>query len=72
MSLYLMVIICDLDLIGVKFSPEDRKENIRRTSEVAKLFTYAGFIVIVSLISPYRSERKVLRFKTRSIQRDFY
>ena len=46
---------------GLTFSPEDRTENIRRTAEVAKLFTDAGFIVIVSLISPYRSERKKAR-----------
>ena len=46
---------------GLKFSPEDRTENIRRTGEVAKLFTQAGFIVVVSLISPYKSERKKAR-----------
>jgi bifunctional enzyme CysN/CysC len=39
------------------FSPEDRSENIRRAAEVAKLFADAGFIVITSLISPYRSDR---------------
>ena len=50
---------------GLTFSPEDRTENIRRTSEVAKLFTDAGFIVIVSLISPYRSEEKSQRYKAR-------
>ena len=46
---------------GLKFSPDDRTENIRRTGEVAKLFTQAGFIIIVSLISPYKSERKKAR-----------
>ena len=45
----------------LSFSPEDRTENIRRTAEVAKLFSEAGFIVIVSLISPYRSERRKAR-----------
>ncbi len=45
----------------LSFSPEDRTENIRRTAEVAKLFSQAGFIVIVSLISPYRSERRKAR-----------
>ncbi len=39
------------------FSPEDRSENIRRAAEVAKLFADAGFIVITSLISPFRSDR---------------
>ena len=45
----------------LSFSPEDRTENIRRTAEVAKLFSQAGFLVIVSLISPYRSERRKAR-----------
>jgi bifunctional enzyme CysN/CysC len=39
------------------FSPEDRTENIRRIGEVAALFADAGFIVITSFISPYRSDR---------------
>ena len=46
---------------GLGFTTEDRTENIRRTAEVAKLLTQAGFIVIVSLISPYVSERKKAR-----------
>jgi len=46
---------------GLGFSTEDRTENIRRAAEVAKLLTQAGFIVIVSLISPYISERKKAR-----------
>lgn len=36
------------------FSPEDREENIRRISEVAKLFADAGIVVLSSFISPYR------------------
>ena len=43
------------------FSPEARKENIRRVAEVAKLFTDAGLIVLVAFISPYRSERESVR-----------
>ena len=46
---------------GLGFSTEDRTENIRRAAEVAKLLSQAGFIVIVSLISPYISERKKAR-----------
>ena len=46
---------------GLGFTTEDRTENIRRTAEVARLFSQAGFIVIVSLISPYISERKKAR-----------
>ena len=54
------------------FSADDRMENIRRTSEVASLFSYAGFIVIVSLISPYRSERKKARAMRPEIFKEVY
>ena len=43
------------------FSPEDRKENIRRLGEVAKLFGDAGIICIAAFISPYRSDREEVR-----------
>jgi len=43
------------------FSPEDRKENIRRISEVAKLFADAGIITITAFISPYRADRERAR-----------
>jgi bifunctional enzyme CysN/CysC len=43
------------------FSEADRVENIRRVAEVAKLFVEAGLIVLVSFISPYRSERLLAR-----------
>jgi bifunctional enzyme CysN/CysC len=43
------------------FSDEDRVENIRRVAEVAKLMVQAGLIVIVSFISPFRSERRMAR-----------
>lgn len=43
------------------FSPEDRKENIRRIGEVAKLFADAGIITITSFISPYREDRERAR-----------
>lgn len=43
------------------FSKEDRIENIRRVSEVAKLLNDAGIIVITSFISPYRKDRKNAR-----------
>ena len=57
---------------GLTFSPEDRTENIRRTAEVAKLFSQAGFVVLVSLISPYRSERKKARDIRPEIFREIY
>ena len=43
------------------FTDACRIENIRRVGEVAKLMTDAGIIVISSFISPFRSERKMLR-----------
>jgi adenylylsulfate kinase len=43
------------------FSPEDRNENIRRISEVSKLFTDAGVIAITAFISPYKEYRAFCR-----------
>merc|ERR1719359_2187150 len=43
------------------FSPEDRKENVRRVAEIAKLFTEAGAIVVAGLISPYAADREFAR-----------
>jgi bifunctional enzyme CysN/CysC len=43
------------------FSPTDRDENVRRASEVARLFADAGMIALVPLISPYRSGRERAR-----------
>lgn len=43
------------------FSESDRKENIRRTAEVAKLFADMGAVTIVTLISPFEESRKQAR-----------
>jgi adenylylsulfate kinase len=43
------------------FSPEDRTENIRRITEVAKLFADSGSIVLTAFISPYREDRDKAR-----------
>jgi bifunctional enzyme CysN/CysC len=43
------------------FTDADRVENIRRVAETAKLFVDAGLIVLVSFISPFRSERDAAR-----------
>lgn len=43
------------------FSEEDRKENIRRTAELAKAFVDTGFITIVSLITPKESFRELAK-----------
>ena len=39
------------------FSPRERKENIRRVAEVARMFNDAGLFVITAFISPYREDR---------------
>ncbi len=43
------------------FGTEDRIENSRRAGELAKLMADAGLIVLVSLISPFRAERRMVR-----------
>jgi len=43
------------------FSPEDREENIRRISEVSKLFADSGVVCITSFISPYKKDRDIAR-----------
>lgn len=58
------VFILDGDVIrkglnkDLGFSAEDRAENIRRISEVAKLFALSGQIVFVAFISPYAKDRE--------------
>lgn len=43
------------------FSDADRKENIRRVGEVAKLGADAGLIILAAFISPFRSDRRIVR-----------
>ena len=43
------------------FTDADRIENIRRVGEVAKLMSDAGLVVITAFISPFRSERQMVR-----------
>lgn len=43
------------------FSDEDRKENIRRVGEVAKLTADAGLITLAAFISPFRADRQIVR-----------
>ncbi|MEC7907952.1 MAG: sulfate adenylyltransferase subunit CysN [Verrucomicrobiota bacterium] len=43
------------------FSSADRKENIRRVSEISSLMNQAGLIVITSFISPYKKDREVAK-----------
>jgi len=43
------------------FSDDDRKENIRRIGQVSKLFLESGVIVLTAFISPFRSDRQIVR-----------
>lgn len=45
----------------IGFSEADRKENIRRIGEVAKLFVDAGIVVLTAFISPYKEDREMIR-----------
>ena len=40
------------------FSPEDRKENIRRIAEVSNLMVEAGVVVLAAFVSPYKKDRE--------------
>jgi len=62
-----LVTILDGDVVrrglnqDLGFSAEDRKENIRRIGEVAKLLANQAFVVIVAFISPFREDRNWVR-----------
>jgi bifunctional enzyme CysN/CysC len=43
------------------FGPDDRRENIRRIAEVARLMNDAGLITVTAFISPYRADRDMAR-----------
>ena len=46
---------------NLSFSEDDRRENIRRIGEAAKLMTEAGIIVLTAFISPFRADREMVR-----------
>lgn len=46
---------------GLGFSPQDRKENIRRIAEVANLFCDSGTITLTAFVSPYLEDRQRAR-----------
>lgn len=62
-----LVTILDGDVVrsglnqDLGFSAKDRKENIRRIGEVAKLLADQAFLVIVAFISPFRQDRDLIR-----------
>ena len=46
---------------NLSFSPEDRTENIRRISEISKLFVDAGLVVLAAFVAPYEKDRKAIQ-----------
>ena len=46
---------------NLSFSEDDRKENIRRIGEAAKLMTEAGIITLTAFISPFKADREMVR-----------
>jgi bifunctional enzyme CysN/CysC len=58
--------------VNLSFSREDRSENVRRAGEVAALFAEAGFLAIVALIAPYRSDRERLRSRHAELYHEIY
>lgn len=45
---------------NLSFSPEDRTENIRRISELSKLFIDAGLVVLAAFVAPYEKDRNAI------------
>jgi adenylylsulfate kinase len=50
------------------FSDHDRKENIRRISEVARLFVDAGIIVLAAFITPFKEQRQYIKKSLQGIK----
>ncbi len=46
---------------NLSFSPDDRKENIRRIAEVANLMVDAGLVVLAAFVSPYKKDREAIK-----------
>jgi adenylyl-sulfate kinase len=63
----LPILLLDGDVVrkglcaGLGFSRDDRRENIRRVAEAAKLLNEAGVIVVAALISPFADDREMAR-----------
>ena len=57
---------------GLGFSPEDRKENIRRTAEVAVLMADAGLIALCALVSPTEADRRNARDIAKKKNLEFF
>ncbi|XP_014474426.1 PREDICTED: bifunctional 3'-phosphoadenosine 5'-phosphosulfate synthase-like [Dinoponera quadriceps] len=57
---------------NLSFSKQDRKENIRRVAEVAKLFADSGQICLCSFVSPFEEDRQMARQIHREADLPFY
>ncbi|XP_032664987.1 bifunctional 3'-phosphoadenosine 5'-phosphosulfate synthase-like [Odontomachus brunneus] len=57
---------------NLSFSKQDRKENIRRVAEVAKLFADSGQICLCSFVSPFEEDRQVARQIHREADLPFF
>ncbi|TGZ53477.1 Bifunctional 3'-phosphoadenosine 5'-phosphosulfate synthase [Temnothorax longispinosus] len=57
---------------NLTFSKQDRKENIRRVAEVAKLFADSGQICLCSFVSPFEEDRQVARQIHREADLPFF
>jgi len=57
---------------GLGFEPQDRKENVRRVGEVARLMADAGLVVFAPLISPYAEDRDKIRARHEDVGLPFY
>ncbi|UOB19402.1 adenylyl-sulfate kinase [Abyssalbus ytuae] len=66
-SLGIRTYILDGDFIrqtlnkDLSFSPEDRKKNIRRIAEMAKIMLDAGLVVLAAFVSPYKNDREFIK-----------
>ena len=49
----------------LNFTPEDRKENIRRIAEIAGFMVDAGLVVLAAFISPYKKDRESVEIKIK-------
>ncbi len=49
----------------LNFTPEDRKENIRRIAEIAGFMVDAGLVVLAAFISPYKKDRESVEIKLK-------
>lgn len=52
---------------NLTFSHKDRKENIRRISEVANLMVDSGLVVIAAFVSPYKEDREMIKNNVESV-----